>query len=155
MGYKKILIVEDDVDTCDLYNYLLKARLRHLLRGQCIVRDKRSSQASAGSDYSGSWSACGDGFFVLERFQANADLAEIPVIVVSARDHYLNKGRALNAGAKAFVQKPWNNKELLAIIGQLLDQPEPSISTQVRSLTAKYSSPHSPSGTHPSPTWRV
>jgi hypothetical protein len=26
------------------------------------------------------------------------------------------------------VQKPWNDKELLAIISQLLDQPEPSVS---------------------------
>ena len=32
------------------------------------------------------------------------------------RDIYLNKERALKAGAKAFVQKPWNDKELLAII---------------------------------------
>jgi hypothetical protein len=30
------------------------------------------------------------------------------------------------------VQKPWNDKELLAIISQLLDQPEPSFSTLTR-----------------------
>jgi DNA-binding response OmpR family regulator len=29
----------------------------------------------------------------------------------------------LEGGAKAFVQKPWNDNELLAIISQLLGQP--------------------------------
>jgi DNA-binding response OmpR family regulator len=43
-------------------------------------------------------------------------LAVIPVIVVSARDLRGNKERALKAGAKAFVQKPWNDNELLALI---------------------------------------
>ena len=52
----------------------------------------------------------------------------IPVIVVSARDLHGNKERALKAGAKAFVQKPWNDNELLALISQLLGQPEPSVS---------------------------
>jgi DNA-binding response OmpR family regulator len=45
------------------------------------------------------------------------------VIVVSARDVKANKERALKAGAKAFVQKPWNDDELLALIRQLLGQP--------------------------------
>jgi hypothetical protein len=52
----------------------------------------------------------------------------IPVVVVSARGLDGNKDRALKAGARAFVQKPWNNNELLAIIGQLLGQPDSSMS---------------------------
>ena len=62
----------------------------------------------------------GDGFTVLERFRANLQLSMIPVVVVSARDVHTNKERALKAGAKAFVQKPWNDHELLAIIGRLI-----------------------------------
>lgn len=46
----------------------------------------------------------------------------IPVIVVSGRDRYGNRDRALYEGARAFVQKPWNDNELLGIIGDLLGQ---------------------------------
>jgi len=56
----------------------------------------------------------------LERFRANTRLAAIPVIVVSARDLHGNKERALKAGARAYLQKPWNDNELLAVIAELL-----------------------------------
>jgi CheY-like chemotaxis protein len=46
------------------------------------------------------------------------------VIVVSGRDLPVNKERALLLGAKAFVQKPWNDNELLALIGKLAGQPD-------------------------------
>jgi CheY-like chemotaxis protein len=52
----------------------------------------------------------------------------IPIVVVSGRDPHPNRGRALRGGAMAFVQKPWNQDQLLAIISQLLGSPEPSIS---------------------------
>lgn len=64
----------------------------------------------------------GGGFIVLERFRASKYLSMIPVIVVSARDVHGNKERALKAGAGAFVQKPWNDHALLALIGQLLGE---------------------------------
>lgn len=70
----------------------------------------------------------GDGFVVLERFRANAYLAVIPVIVVSGLDIQGNKARALEAGARAYLQKPWDDSELLAIIGQLLGQRDLSVS---------------------------
>jgi DNA-binding response OmpR family regulator len=44
------------------------------------------------------------------------------VIVVSGRDLRGNKERALKAGAKAFLQKPWDDDELLALVGRLLGQ---------------------------------
>ncbi len=53
----------------------------------------------------------GDGFVVLERFRTNTHLAVIPIIVVSARDVHANKDRALKAGARAYVQKPWNDTD--------------------------------------------
>jgi len=56
----------------------------------------------------------GDGFLVLERLKSMG--LEIPIIVLSARDPDLNRGRALAAGAKAFLEKPADNRELLAAI---------------------------------------
>src|ERR1700684_3403014 len=56
----------------------------------------------------------GDGFTVLERLKANDSLALIPVIILSARDLNPNMARALKAGAKAFLQKPVDNAQLLS-----------------------------------------
>jgi DNA-binding response OmpR family regulator len=65
----------------------------------------------------------GDGFVVMERLKSIPALAVIPVIVVSARDGLANKERALKAGAKAFLQKPVDNAELLKVIQQALGEP--------------------------------
>ena len=68
----------------------------------------------------------GDGYVVMERLQANMRLSTIPVIVVSARDVRSNQERALKAGASGYMQKPWNDSELLAMIGRLLGLPDAS-----------------------------
>jgi two-component system KDP operon response regulator KdpE len=65
----------------------------------------------------------GDGFSVMGRLKANDSLSLIPVIVVSARDREANMDRALKAGAKAFLQKPVANAELLAVIRKVLGEP--------------------------------
>lgn len=69
----------------------------------------------------------GDAFIVLERLLANAYLAVIFVIVVSAHDIHGNQESAIKAGAKAYVRKPWKDDELLAVLSRLLAA-EPSVS---------------------------
>jgi two-component system KDP operon response regulator KdpE len=68
----------------------------------------------------------GDGFVVMERLKKLPNLAVIPVIVVSARDVRANKARSIELGAKAFLQKPANDAELLAVIRRVLGQPAQS-----------------------------
>jgi two-component system KDP operon response regulator KdpE len=65
----------------------------------------------------------GDGFTVMERLKQIPFLAIIPIIVVSARNGLGNQKRAYDAGAKAFLQKPVNDDELLAVIRQALGDP--------------------------------
>jgi CheY-like chemotaxis protein len=65
----------------------------------------------------------GDGFTVMERLKQIPFLAVIPIIVVSARDGLGNQKRAHEAGARAFLQKPVNDAELLAVIRQALGEP--------------------------------
>ncbi|HEY4764659.1 MAG TPA: response regulator [Candidatus Sulfotelmatobacter sp.] len=65
----------------------------------------------------------GDGFTVMERLKQIPLLAAIPIIVVSARNGLGNQKRAHEAGAKAFLQKPVNDAELLAVIRQALGEP--------------------------------
>ena len=46
----------------------------------------------------------------------------IPVIVVTARDLHRYRERFLQAGARAFLQKPVDNDELLAVIRTCLGE---------------------------------
>jgi DNA-binding response OmpR family regulator len=62
----------------------------------------------------------GDGFQVMQRLKEVLFLAVIPVIVVSARDPYANQERALKAGAKAYLQKPVDDVELISVIRKVL-----------------------------------
>ena len=64
----------------------------------------------------------GDGFVVLDTLKANLDLSSVPVIVLSGRDRRANEGRVLNAGARAFLQKPVQSNEFLAVIRRALGE---------------------------------
>jgi two-component system KDP operon response regulator KdpE len=64
----------------------------------------------------------GDGFVVLDVLKTNPDLMSIPVVVLSGRDRKANQERVLNAGAKAFLQKPVQTNDFLAAIRQALDE---------------------------------
>jgi DNA-binding response OmpR family regulator len=144
---KKLLIVEDDADMRLGYQILFKAHNYET----AFATDSISAVSEARKHHPDLiildlGLPAGDGFIVLERFRANnnapvilerfgenIDLSLIPVIVVSGRDIHGNKKRALEAGAKAFVQKPWNDNELLALISELLGQTGSSIFHQVAS----------------------
>ena len=64
----------------------------------------------------------GDGFVVLDILKTNFNLSSIPVIVLSGRDRRANEERVLNAGAKAFLQKPVQSNEFLAVVWQALGE---------------------------------
>jgi two-component system KDP operon response regulator KdpE len=126
---KKILIVDDDDDVRLGYQVLLRANHYDTF----LAADGVSAMSEAVKHQPDLiildlGLPAGDGFTVLEWFRMNTYLSVIPVIVVSARDPHANKERALRAGAKAYVQKPWNDHELLAMIGKLLRQPELRVS---------------------------
>jgi DNA-binding response OmpR family regulator len=64
----------------------------------------------------------GDGFVVLDILKANLNLSSIPVIVLSGRERKANEKRVLNAGGRAFLQKPVQTNEFLTVIRQTLDE---------------------------------
>jgi two-component system KDP operon response regulator KdpE len=126
MTNKKILIVEDDADVRLGYHVLLKANGYDT----CFAADSITAISEARKHMPDLiildlGLPAGDGFIVMERLHGpiNMDLAGIPVVVVSGRDLRGNKERALKAGAKAFIQKPWDDDVLLALVGRLLGQP--------------------------------
>jgi DNA-binding response OmpR family regulator len=130
MNHKKILIVEDDADVRLGYQVLLKSNQYDT----CFAADAMAAISEARKQAPDLilldlGLPAGDGFVVLERLRANMQLAMTPVIVVSARDLPGNKERALRFGAKAFLQKPWDDTELLALIGKLVGRvAEPAVS---------------------------
>jgi two-component system KDP operon response regulator KdpE len=65
----------------------------------------------------------GDGFLVIERLKIIPALALIPIIIVSGRTGLPNQELAVEAGVKAFLQKPVDNAELLAVIRKTLGGP--------------------------------
>ena len=133
MSNKKILIVEDDADVRLGYHVLLKANgYDTFFAPDSVAAISESNKHSPDLVILDLGLPAGDGFVVLERLRGKLPLPPMPVIVVSGRDVRANKERALRAGARAFVQKPWDDDELLGLVAQLLGQPdiygrEPSI----------------------------
>ena len=124
-----ILVVEDDPDVRLGYRILLKANhYDTVLAADSSAAINEASRHQPDLIILDLGLAAGDGFLVLDRLRANTHLSVIPVIVVSARDVRGNKERVLKAGARAFVQKPWNDSELLTLIGQLVGRSEPLVS---------------------------
>jgi CheY-like chemotaxis protein len=129
MRNRKILVIEDDADVRLGYNVLLRAHnydTFFAVDSLSAISEARKQQPDLILLDLGL--PAGDGFIVLDRLRGLTQLALIPVIVVSARDPHANRERALKAGAKAFVQKPWDDAELLGMIAQLLGLPEAPVS---------------------------
>ncbi len=120
MSNKKVLVIEDDGDVRLGYHVLLKAHHYETFfaaDGMAAISEARRHQPDLIILDLGL--PAGDGFVILERLRANIHLSVIPVIVISGRTLPGNKERALRFGARAFLQKPWDDTELLSLIEKL------------------------------------
>ena len=61
-----------------------------------------------------------DGFEVLQRLKSDERSADIPVVIVSTKDQETDKMWGLRQGAKGYVTKPAQEKELMSTIHSLL-----------------------------------
>jgi two-component system KDP operon response regulator KdpE len=124
---KKILIIEDDPDGRTAYNIRLAAHGYETffapdgLASISQAQTHRPDLIILDLGLPG-----GDGFGVMEKLRAIPHLGVIPIIVVSGRDPFANRERALQAGARAFLQKPVNNDRLLDLIEKYLGKSEKS-----------------------------
>ena len=121
MSKKKILIVDDDQDLLKG----LRVRLRAHNYATVFATDAVSAISQAKNENPDLilldlGLPAGDGFLVMERLSNVDSMASIPVIVLSARDPEANRAKAVQAGAKAFLQKPADNEELLSAIESTL-----------------------------------
>jgi DNA-binding response OmpR family regulator len=122
MANKKILIVDDDPDL----RRAMYVRLQANHYDTCFAADGLSAITEAQNDRPDliildlGLPAC-DGFEVMEKLKEMPGLAAIPVIVVSAHDAREYKERAIQAGAKAFLEKPMDVRELLSSVREALE----------------------------------
>lgn len=61
-----------------------------------------------------------NGFEILREMRASADLAETPVLMLTAKGQSRDRETALEAGASRFVTKPFSNEEIVAAVRELV-----------------------------------
>jgi DNA-binding response OmpR family regulator len=123
MGKKKILIVEDDPDVLQSMHVRLRAHHYDTYSASdaisCMSEARKNEPDLILLDLG---LPAGDGFLLMDRFKNVPALAAVPVIVVTGRDVRDNRKRAIEAGARALLQKPIDNAKLLEIIRQALGE---------------------------------
>jgi two-component system KDP operon response regulator KdpE len=124
MANKKILIVEDDPDIRKGMSVRLKASGFDTFVASDVVTSLIMARKHMPDliilDLG---LPAGDGFLVIERLKLVPALALIPIIIVSGRTGLPNQELAVEAGVKAFLEKPVDNAELLAVIRKTLGGP--------------------------------
>lgn len=61
-----------------------------------------------------------DGFEFLRRIKANESLASIPVVMLTTEGHDMDKARAKELGASAYLVKPFKPTVLLDLMNEVL-----------------------------------
>jgi DNA-binding response OmpR family regulator len=135
MSAKKILIVEDDPDVRLGLHMRLKANhYDTFFAADAFSATVEARKCEPDLIILDLGLPAGDGFVVMERLKSIPALAVIPVIVVSGRAGLPNQKRAIKAGAKAFLEKPVDNAELLAVIRQALGESAEKEKTPIHDL---------------------
>jgi DNA-binding response OmpR family regulator len=124
MHEKKILIIDDDPQL------LLGLTARLKANGYRVIsaRDAASAMEVARKDSPDliildlRLPAVSDGLLLLQKIRSTVELTKTPVIVLSSQPAEENEKRVLDAGARAFFQKPPFNDQLLATIRQALTE---------------------------------
>lgn len=118
---KKVLVVDDDPDLC-LGLYI---RLKASYYETCFANDAESAVSTALTEVPDliilDLGLPGDdGYAVMNKLSAFPELADVPIIVVTARNRFIHERRARSAGAKRFFEKPVDDRRLLMAIRQLM-----------------------------------
>ena len=123
MSQADILVVDDDPDERQALQVRLKANgydVHYAANGAGAISEARKHRPDLIVLDLGI--PDGDGFVILDILKSNFSLSSVPVLVLSGRDRGANEERVLNAGARAFLQKPVENDEFLAVIRHTLDE---------------------------------
>ncbi len=121
MAKKKILIVDDNEDVAKGLRILFRAHdYATVMASDAVSAVSEARKENPDLIVLDLGLPAGDGYLVMERLSNIESLASIPVIVFTAREEATHKQRALDAGAKAFFQKPVDHTVLLNTIKEIL-----------------------------------
>lgn len=118
----RILVVDDDPDTVDILSrHLQRERFVAIeaLSGADCLRIARESEVDVilldlmmpGMD----------GFQVCQELRLDPKTAEIPIILVTARDDIEARAEGIRVGASEFLTKPFSRRQLVARINSQLN----------------------------------
>lgn len=123
---KKVLIIEDNPEIADLVRDLLHKEgyetsvcqdayqgitLTHRLKPDLMLLDLMLP--------------AGGGFSVLEKAKLSTLTRDVPVVVLTASQDDEHKKKALSMGVTAFMQKPFESRDLLQTIRRVLGDDNP------------------------------
>ena len=123
MSGHKVLIVDDDKDVLKGLSVRLKANGYSVvfaadgIAAVSVARNEAPDVIILDIGLPG-----GNGFVVMERLAGILPVAQVPIIILTARDVSGNEARAHAAGAFAFLQKPVDNDVLLETIRAALGE---------------------------------
>jgi CheY-like chemotaxis protein len=66
-----------------------------------------------------------NGLELLSRIKADAELATIPIVIISTEGKEHDVIRGLQAGAAAYVKKPFRNDEIVNIVARVMERCKP------------------------------
>lgn len=112
-----ILIVDDESSACETLKALLfKQRYNLAFAGNGIEALTKAEELTPDVILLDVMMPDMDGFEVCRRLRANPNLAEVPIIMVTALDDRASRLQGIEAGADDFISKPFDRIELRARI---------------------------------------
>lgn len=117
---KKVLVVDDQVNIRKLIRFTLQ---KHFIVNEAeegdaaivAIQQDRPDIILLDVMMPGAY----DGFQVLEWIKSNSDYRDIYVMMITARTQPSDQEQAMQAGADAYLPKPFSPTELLAFLNKL------------------------------------
>jgi DNA-binding response OmpR family regulator len=119
---RRIIIVEDDPAISDILSIMLKRNgfdVEEFILGEPLMRELKTLPDLFLLDKQ---LTDIDGLEICRHLKTEPATREIPVIIVSATPDL--QSQAFDAGADAFIEKPFTSRTLLGKIAELLNRPE-------------------------------
>ena len=120
--YPSVLIVEDNSDVAGYIASLLKTRYRLIFARNGSEGLEKAEEFMPDMILTDLMMPEMDGYEMCRRIRASEILNHIPVIMITARAEKADRVQGIDAGADAYLLKPFNADELYARIAKLLEQ---------------------------------